>query len=122
MQDAKDYDLIVKIFEKYMEHKKTKVLSEVGFKKYLLAEQAFPAWLVKNMMRQIKMDTNLNFHIHTYLEAYLVEGMMLGTIKDTAAKLVLKNKYAYEENPVALIEEKGKSVKTIRMIPAVKAS
>ena len=121
MQDAKDYATIITTFEKYMEHRKTKVLSEIGFKKYLLAEQAYPAWLVKAIMKQIKQDQNLYFHIHTYIEAYLVEGMMLGTIKDTAAKMLLKNKYAYEENPTAILEDKGKTVRTIRMIPAVKS-
>lgn len=122
MITAKDYDLIVKLFEKYIDHKLTKVLSEAGFRKYLLKEQAYPAWLVKSVMHQIKMDPNLHFHIHTFLEAYLIEGMMLGTLKDTAAKMMLKNKYSYEENPTVAIENKGKAVRTIKMLPATKTA
>ena len=119
MQSAKDYDLIINLFDKYLGHKKTKTLTEVGFRKYLMQEQAYPAWLVKSIMHQIKLDKDLHYHVHTYLEHYIVEGMMLGLIKETAAKLVLKNKYDYEENPTKAIEDKGKSVRTIKMIPAV---
>ena len=117
---AKDYDLIVKIFDKYVEHTKTKVLSDSGFKRYLLQVQAFPAWLVRDVMRQIEYDENLRFHIHTYLEAYLVEGMLLGTIKDTGAKMMLKNKFGYEENPTKQIEEGKSTTKRIVFVPAQK--
>ena len=41
-QEAKDYDMIVGLFDKYTNHKKTKVLTETGFRKYLLQEQAYP--------------------------------------------------------------------------------
>ena len=121
MQTAKDYDLIINLFDKYIVHKKTKSLTEVGFRKYLLTEQAFPSWLVKSIMHQIKKDPNLHYHVHTYLEHYILEGMLLGLIKETAAKIVLKNKYDYEENPVNQVEDKSKQVRTIRLIPAVKA-
>ncbi len=117
---AKDYDLIINLFDKYLAHKKTKTLTEIGFRKYLFSEQAFPGWLVKNIMSQIHRDPDLGYHVGTYLEHYIVEGMLLGTIKETAAKLVLKNKYGYEENPIKAVEDKSKTVRTIRMIPAVK--
>ena len=119
MQTAKDYDLIVNLFDKYIANKKTKSLTEVGFRKYLLVEQAFPAWLVKSIMQQIKKDPNLSYHISTFLEHYVLEGMLLGLIKETAAKLVLKNKYGYEENPVKAIADKGNQVRSIKFVPAV---
>ncbi len=72
------------------------------------------------MMKQINQDPNLSFHIDTYLEHWILEGMLLGTVKETAAKLVLKNRYAYEENPTKEIEDKSKGVRMIRLVPAVK--
>ncbi len=119
--EAKDYDLIIKLFEKYLIHKKTKSLTEVGFRKYMLTEQLFPAWLVKSLVKQIQQDMNLHYHIHTYLEHYVLEGVLLGTIKEGAGKLVLKNKYGYDENPVRqLADDHNKTVRTIKLIPAVK--
>ena len=120
MQTAKDYDLIVNLFNKYIANKKTKSLTEVGFRKYLLTEQMFPSWLVKSIMQQIKKDPNLSFHIHTYLEHYILEGCLLGTIKEAAAKLVLKNKYGYEESPTKVLADKSAGVRTINLTAAVK--
>ncbi len=122
MNQAKDYDLIIQLFEKYLSHKTTKTTTMLGFKKYLLSGQGFPSWLVKNLMGQIKYDPNLAFHVNTFLEHYLVEGMLLGTVKDTAAKLILKNKFGYSENPTPEVEDKGKTARTIKLIPAVKVA
>lgn len=119
-QEAKDYDMIVNLFEKYTAHKKTKVLTETGFRKYLLQEQAYPAWLVRSLLQQVKQDMNLAYHIGTLLEHYLIEGMLLGTLKETACKLALKNSFGWEENPVKQLADKGKAVKTIRMVAATK--
>ena len=118
--EAKDYDLIVGLFEKYTDHKKTKVMTEIGFRKYLLTEQGFPAWMVRGIMQQIKQDVNLAYHIGTLLEHHIVEGMLLGTLKESACKLALKNKFGWEENPIKQVEDKNKKVKTIKLIPATK--
>ena len=69
-------------------------------------------------MLQIKQDLNLAYHIGTLLEHYLIEGMLLGTLKETACKLALKNSFGWEENPIKQIEDKKGKTKTIRMVAA----
>ncbi len=121
MNEAKDYDLIITLFDKFLKHKTTKTITDMGFRKYLLKEQIFPAWLVKNLMRQINYDPNLSYHIRSYTESYLIEGMLLGTLKDSAVKLILKNKFGYEENPVKTIDDRTQTVRTITMRTATPA-
>ena len=116
---ATDYHQIVNLFNKYIEHKKSRVLTMVGFSKYLLKEHEMPAWLVRNLRLQIKFDPNLSFHLNMVLEDFIVTGMLTGTIKESGAKLILKNQFGYVENPDANSHETDAKIKQITYRPAV---
>ena len=96
---SQDYNQIVQLFDKFREHKKTRVLSMIGFWRFLLQEQNLPAWLVRQLKKQVKMDPNLSFHLNTFVEDFVLTGALTGTLKESMCKLVLKNSYGYEENP-----------------------
>ncbi|HID70448.1 MAG TPA: hypothetical protein EYP35_08340 [Desulfobacterales bacterium] len=114
---AADYDQIVNLFQKYTENTKTKVITTPGFKRYLLQNQAFPAWIVRKVMDQVADDVNLKYHLDTIVEAELIEGACLGTLKDTPTKMLLKKYFGYKDNYDALNTE-GQVVKTIQLKPA----
>jgi len=99
---AQDYNQIIALFNKYSEHKKTRVMTHVGFWKFLLTDQSLPAWLVKQLKRQTKLDPNLAFHIDTVIEDHILTGSLTGVLKESSCKLILKNKFGWEENPVKL--------------------
>ncbi len=120
IQPSTDYMQIVSLFDKYMKDKTTRVLTHAGFWKFLIVQHAMPAWLVRNLKRQVKLDPNLAFHIDTVIEDFLLTGSLTGTLKDSAVKLLLKNKFGYEEAPTVISEETQK-VKTITYRPAVQA-
>ncbi len=116
---AENYYQIVSLFEKYMNDKASRVLTMVGFFKYMLVKHNMPAWLVKNLKKQIKFDPNLSFHLNTILEDYIVTGMLTGTLKESGAKLILKNKFDYQESPTVLEESTDAKIKQIVYRPAV---
>jgi len=116
---AQDYNQIVALFDKYTAHKKTRVLTHAGFWKYLLTDQSLPAWLVKQLKRQTKLDPNLAFHIDTVIEDHILTGSLLGILKESSCKLVLKNKFGWEENPTKLEVD---AVATTRQVTYRKAT
>lgn len=118
LKQAPDYHQIVALFNKYIEHRKSRVLTMVGFSKYLLQDHAMPAWLVRNLKRQIKYDPNLSFHLGTVLEDFIVTGMLTGTLKESASKLILKNKFDYQESPDTVGEGHEAKIKQIVYRPA----
>lgn len=97
--ESKDYHQILTLFDKYMNDKKTRTVTHVGFYKFMLTTLQIPAWIVKDLKRQIKQDPRLKFHLDTIIEDFLLTGALTGTLKEGAVKLVLKNKFGYEENP-----------------------
>ncbi len=102
IQEAQDYHQVVALFNKYLKHKTTRVPTQPGFYKFLLIEHSMPAWLVSSLKKQIKLDPRLSFHVNTILEEFLLTGMLTGTLKEGACKLILKNKHGYEESPTRL--------------------
>lgn len=119
LYSAPDYDMIVIVFEKFLTHKTTRSRTESAFRTYLLREQGFPAYLVRNVMYQIHKDENLAFHIGSYLEEYLVTGMLTGILKESACKFALKNKFGWQDDPGPKdIDNKGKSIKSIKIVKA----
>jgi len=117
MYQAPDYNNIIKLFEQYNAHPRTKVTTMQGFKRYMLLEQKFPAWMVKSIMSQVRKDADLTFHINAIIEAELVEGMIVGYFKEAATKFYLKNTYNYEETPEKAHTQEAK-VKQISFVPA----
>jgi hypothetical protein len=110
---SEDYHQIVALFDKYRENKKTRVLSHVGFWRYLLTEHNMPAWIVKNLKTQVKRDPNLSFHLDTIIEDHILTGSLTGTLKEASCKLVLKNKFGYVENVEQTDEGKAATTKAI---------
>ncbi len=99
VEASQDYNQIVALHLKYTQDKKTRVPTVTGFWKYLLVSQGIPAWLIRQLKRQYKLDPNLAFHLDTVEEDFILTGALTGTLKEATAKLVLKNKHGYIENP-----------------------
>ena len=118
IQNAQDYNKIVQLFDSYTKHKKSRVLTHVGFWRFLLLEHSVPAWIVKQLKRQVKLDPNLAFHIDTVIEDHILTGALTGVLKESSCKLVLKNKFGYEESPTLADTETAQKVKTVTYRPA----
>ncbi len=113
IQPAPDYNQITSLFDKYIKHKKSRVLTHAGFWRFLLLEHAVPAWIVKQLKRQVKLDPNLSFHIDTVIEDHILTGALTGTLKESSCKLVLKNRFGYEESPTVVDAEIAQKVKHV---------
>jgi len=113
IQPAQDYNQITALFDKYIKHKKSRVLTHAGFWRFLILEHAMPAWIVKQLKRQVHLDPNLSFHIDTVIEDHILTGALTGVLKESSCKLVLKNKFGYQESPEALDTTESQKVKTV---------
>ena len=121
IQPAADYRQIIALFDKYINHKKTRVMTQAGFWRYLLLEQQIPAWLTKQLKKQVKLDPNLTFHINTVIEDHILTGALTGTLKESSCKLLLKNQFGYEENPGVVDEAAPMATKQVTYRPATQA-
>lgn len=118
---SEDFHQIVALHNKYTQDKKTRTPTVTGFWKYLLVTQSMPSWLVRQLKKQYKQDPNLAFHLDTIEEDFLLTGALTGTLKESTAKLVLKSKYGYEENPTKIEEEAEAVTRQISYRPATQA-
>ncbi len=121
IQPAQDYNKIVQLFDNYIKHKKSRVLTHAGFWRFLLLEHSMPAWIVKQLKRQVKLDPNLAFHLDTVIEDHILTGALTGVLKESSCKLVLKNKFGYEESPTIVDAEIAQKVKTVTYRAATQA-
>lgn len=117
MYQAPDYDNIVKLFNLYQEDTKTHVVSLLGFRAWMLNHMKYPAWMVKELNKQINKDANLRYHINTIAEANMVQSATLGLYKSDVAKFILKNSYGYQDTP----DTHASSGATTKQITFVKA-
>ena len=121
IEASQDYNQIVALFDKYITDKKSRVLTHAGFWKLLLTTHSMPAWLVKQLKRQVKLDPNLAFHIDTVVEDHILTGALTGTLKESSCKLVLKNKFGYEESPVVIDTDVVTSTRQVTYRPATQS-
>jgi len=114
---APDHKNILKLFNVYLQHKKTRIPTLVGFKAFMLRYQNYPAWMVRNISKQINEDTDLKYHINVIAEAGIVENALTGVLKGDMSKFILKNHYGYKDTNDN-ISSQGATVKQISFVPA----